>query len=104
MKNSGRTQHYRSKIRRKEYQKKENKAKNSMNQLNSAGSNGTVANKMNSAENFATRCNFVFKRLRFGFSPFCPHCNFVVSYCFVISLFLSIYKPQSVTNGHQSLL
>ena len=29
-----------------------------MNQLNSAGSNGTVAKRMNSAENFATRCNF----------------------------------------------
>ena len=47
---------------------------------------------------------FVFKRLRFGFSPFYPHCNFVVSYCIVISLFLSIYKPQSITNGHQSLM
>ena len=47
---------------------------------------------------------FVLKRLHFGFSPFYPHCNFVVSYCFVISLFLSIYKPHSVTNGHQSLM
>ena len=45
----------------------------------------------------------MFKRLRFGFSPFYPHCNFAVSYCFVISLFLSIYKPRSGTNGHQSL-
>ena len=42
--------------------------------------------------------------LRFGFSPFYSHCNFVVSYFFVISLFLSIYKPHSVTNGHQSLM
>ena len=45
----------------------------------------------------------MFKRLRFGFSPFYPHCNFVVSYCFVISLILSIYKPQSITNDNQSL-
>ena len=45
----------------------------------------------------------MFKRPRFGFSPFYPHCNFVVSYCFIISLFLSIYKPQSVTNDNQSL-
>ena len=64
--------------------------------------------------NFCYACNFayiaklssplfVFKQLRFGFSPFYHHCNFVVSYCFVISLFLRIYKPQSVTNRHQSL-
>ena len=107
------------KNQKKRISKKGKESKNSMNQLNSAGSNGTVVNRMNSAENFATRWNFryiekknfvvkfdcfVFKRLRFGFSPFYPHCNFVVSYCFVISLFLSIYKPQSVTNGHQSLL
>ena len=46
---------------------------------------------------------FLSKRIRFGFYPFYPHCNFVVSYCFVISLFLSIYKPQSVTNSNQSL-
>ena len=46
---------------------------------------------------------FVFKRLRFGFSPFYPHCNFGVSYCFVISLLMSIYKPHYVINDNQSL-
>ena len=46
------------KNQKKRILEKGKESKNSMNQLNSAGSNGTVANRMNSAENFATRCNY----------------------------------------------
>ena len=46
------------KNKKKRILEKGKESKNSMNQLNSAGSNGTVANRMNSAENFATRWNF----------------------------------------------
>ena len=49
MKNSSQTQYRKSETKRKEEQKIEE---------NEAGSNGIVANMMNSAENFATRWNF----------------------------------------------
>ena len=42
----------------KNQKKRISESKNSMNQLNSAGSNETVVNGMNNAENFATRWNF----------------------------------------------
>ena len=46
------------KNQKKKISEKGKESKNSMNQLNSAGSNGTVVNRMNSAKNFATRWNF----------------------------------------------
>ena len=46
------------KNQKKRISEKGKESKNSMNQLNSAWSNGTVANRMNSVENFATRYNF----------------------------------------------
>ena len=46
------------KNQKKRISEKGKESKNSMNKLNSAGRNGTVANKMDIAENFSTRCNF----------------------------------------------